>query len=297
MIYSMTGAGKSTAQCDGKNITVFVKTLNSKQLDTSVRLPAICREREIEIRNMIAERVQRGKVDFTFSIDDGVADNLLAVQRLNEAALSYYAETITPVSQSLGLGTPSLEILLRLPGVLVPNTEAKATEELSEREWMLIRDTIVKALEQLQSFRAQEGEMLRDACLARIKNIRSLLEQVDAPESERIPAIRQRLEEALGKLSVDAINNGRLEQELIFYIEKLDINEEKDRLRHHLNYFEEVIELPQGAQGKTLGFIAQEIGREINTLGSKSNNAEMQQIVVRMKDELEQIKEQSLNIL
>lgn len=295
MIYSMTGAGKATAQYNGKTIQVFIKTLNSKQLDLSVRLPHIYREREIEIRGLVAEQVVRGKVDLSISVDEAT-EELSGVQRINEVALRYYVEQMNKISLSTAINFPTMESLLRLPGVLVAG-EAKQQTELSDEEWLALRGAIEQALEDLRSFRKQEGSMLEAACAERIKTIGQLLEEVAAPENERIPAIRQRLEEALSKLSLDALNSGRLEQELIYYIEKLDINEEKDRLRHHLAYFLEVMAQESGAQGKTLGFIAQEIGREINTLGSKSNNAEMQQLVVKMKDELEQIKEQSLNIL
>lgn len=291
----MTGAGKATAQYNGKTIQVFVKTLNSKQMDLSVRLPYIYREREIEIRGLVAERVIRGKVDLSITVDEA-SEDLSGVQRINEVALRYYVEQLNKISLSTPIEFPTMESLLRLPGVLVSG-EATRQEELSDEEWQVLRAAIEEALEELRLFRKQEGVMLEVACGDRIRTIGRLLEDVAAPESERIPAIRQRLEVALSKLSLDALNSGRLEQELIYYIEKLDINEEKDRLRHHLGYFLEVMGQESGAQGKTLGFIAQEIGREINTLGSKSNNAEMQQLVVKMKDELEQIKEQSLNIL
>lgn len=291
----MTGAGKASAQYNGKTIQVFVKTLNSKQMDLSVRLPYIYREREIEIRGLVAERVIRGKVDLSITVDEA-SEDLSGVQRINEVALRYYVEQLNKISLSTPIEFPTMESLLRLPGVLVSG-EATRQEELSDEEWQVLRAAIEEALEELRLFRKQEGVMLEVACGDRIRTIGRLLEDVAAPESERIPAIRQRLEVALSKLSLDALNSGRLEQELIYYIEKLDINEEKDRLRHHLGYFLEVMGQESGAQGKTLGFIAQEIGREINTLGSKSNNAEMQQLVVKMKDELEQIKEQSLNIL
>lgn len=291
----MTGAGKASAQYNGKTIQVFVKTLNSKQMDLSVRLPYIYREREIEIRGLVAERVIRGKVDLSITVDEA-SEDLSGVQRINEVALRYYVEQLNKISLSTPIEFPTMESLLRLPGVLVSG-EATRQEELSDEEWQVLRAAIEEALEELRLFRKQEGVMLEVACGDRIRTIGRLLEDVAAPESERIPAIRQRLEVALSKLSLDALNSGRLEQELIYYIEKLDINEEKDRLRHHLGYFLEVMGQESGAQGKTLSFIAQEIGREINTLGSKSNNAEMQQLVVKMKDELEQIKEQSLNIL
>ncbi len=290
----MTGVGKVTTRFEHKSITIFVKTLNSKQLDISTRLPLLYREREIDIRNLVAEHLVRGKIDLSISIDD-ISSTLVGVQKINELALKYYVDQLEEVAPSMGLERPSIEALLRLPGVLVNNDTSIA--ELSEEEWQVLRAGLIEALEGVNAFRRQEGQMLEQALARRIEQIGQLLLEVEAPEAERIPSIKQKLEEALQKLSPEGIDRGRLEQELIYYIEKLDINEEKDRLRHHLSYFVEVLALPDGQQGKTLGFIAQEIGREINTLGSKSNNATMQQLVVRMKDELEQIKEQSLNVL
>ncbi len=291
----MTGVGKVAVQYEGKNIIVFIKTLNSKQLDMSSRLPLCYREREIEVRNLVAERLFRGKIELSITVDD-VSSSLAGVQRVNEAALQYYIKELDRINPTLFADQVRIhETLLRLPGVLVSNELAIA--EVSEEEWSVVRDAIVGALDAVQAFRRQEGVMLEEVVARRITNIGELLLAVEQPEGERIEAIRTRLAEALEKISPDGIDRGRLEQEMIFYIEKLDINEEKDRLRHHLAYFMEVMGQSDGQQGKTLGFIAQEIGREINTLGSKSNNAQMQQIVVRMKDELEQIKEQSLNIL
>lgn len=290
----MTGVGKAIARYNNKNIVVFVKTLNSKQLDISTRIAQPYREKEIEIRGLVAEALVRGKVELSISIEEE-AGALSGVQKLNEDALRYYVEALSPVYKGLALEFQTFESLLRLPGVLLPN-ESSLLEELPEEEWQVLVGAIREALEAVTAFRRQEGTMLEGALRQRIDNISTLLSGVDQPEAERIEAIRQRITEALQKISPDSYDKGRLEQEMIYYIEKLDINEEKDRLRHHLGYFVEVIEQGE-AQGKTLGFIAQEIGREINTLGSKSNNAEMQKIVVKMKDELEQIKEQSLNIL
>lgn len=290
----MTGVGKAVAHYQNKTITVFIKTLNSKQLDTSTRIANLYREREIEIRNFVAEHLVRGKVELTISVEER-GGTLSGVQRLNSSAIHHYIEELRQVGLDVDAEGVDLATLLRLPGVL----EASEPEmsELSEGEWQAVRETLVEALAEVRSFRAQEGVMLYEVLERRIRTIETLLGEVDLPEAERIETIRQRLEEALGKLSPEGIDRGRLEQELIYYIDKLDINEEKDRLRHHLGYFIEVMDLPEGQQGKTLGFIAQEIGREINTLGSKSNHAALQQIVVKMKDELEQIKEQSLNVL
>lgn len=295
MVQSMTGVGKTVVHYAGKSITVFVKTLNSKQIDISSRIAPCYREREIEIRNLISETLMRGKIELSITVED-LASSLSGVQRINEAALLYYVKELERVCPEIGSrGGLSYDSLLRLPGVLLGQEQAQG--DSSEEEWVTVRSAVEETLKAVQGFRQQEGVMLQEAMARRIENIRSLLALVDQPESERIEMIRARLTEALEKINPDGIDRGRLEQEMIYYIERLDINEEKDRLRHHLNYFMEVLEDPRGQQGKTLGFIAQEIGREINTLGSKSNHAQMQQIVVRMKDELEQIKEQALNIL
>ncbi len=296
MIMSMTGAGKSIVQHNNKNISVFIKTLNSKQIDIATRIASNYREREIEIRSQVSEALLRGKVEVNISVDEANS-SLSSVQTINKEALEYYIKEFTAL-QECGTIKNAIKFdvrdILRLPGVM--QTIDTEVSELDEEEWNAVKKAIDLALEDLIAFRRQEGEMLYKVCCQRIENIRDLLKGVDQPEAERIANIRQKLEDALTKINPDGIDRGRLEQEMIYYIEKLDINEEKDRLNHHLNYYLEVLE-QDGAQGKTLGFIAQEIGREINTLGSKSNNAEMQQIVVKMKDELEQIKEQSLNIL
>lgn len=293
MIHSMTGVGKALAQYGGRQINVFIKTVNSKQLDISARLPQLYRERELDVRSLVAERLQRGKVELSISIE-GLASELSDVQRINEQALAHYKREI---QRATGSEDPSisLDALLRLPGVLC--SVETSSESLSLEEWETLRGAVSEALDRVVAFRSQEGEMLEGVLRGRIENISALLSEVDQPESERIPNLRAKLEEALARLDSEAIDRGRLEQELIYYIEKLDINEEKDRLRHHLSYFGEVLSDTQAQQGKTLGFIAQEIGREINTLGSKSNNAMMQQLVIKMKDELEQIKEQVLNVL
>ena len=204
-------------------------------------------------------------------------------------------EQLDNLNKELGLELGSTEQLLKLPGVFV-STES-SIQELGDEEWAVVRQGLEDALGAVSAFRRQEGCMLEAVLRQSIKNIRFLLAKVDIPEQERIQQIRQKIEEGLKKLSIDGYDRGRLEQEMIYYIEKLDINEEKNRLRNHLDYFEAELDLREGIQGKTLGFVSQEIGREINTLGSKSNNADMQQIVVKMKDELEQIKEQTLNIL
>lgn len=295
MVQSMTGVGKATTRYGSKTVTVFVKTLNSKQLDISTRIPAYFREREMDIRGQIAEALVRGKVELSITLDDATSD-LSGVQRINAAAARHYIEEMHRVFPPIcGAEVQLVESVLRLPGVLMPCESAQ--DEMGAEDWEALRATLAEALDAVQAFRRQEGCMLAEVLSKRIENISLLLAQIDLPERERIAQIRTRLEDALQKLGVEGIDRGRLEQELIYYIEKLDVSEEKDRLRHHLGYFAEVMTDPQGAQGKTLGFIAQEIGREINTLGSKSNHAQMQKLVVCMKDELEQIKEQCLNIL
>lgn len=294
MVLSMTGVGKSIVRHNNKTIIIFVKTLNSKQIDISTRIPALYREKELELRTMVSEKLVRGKVELSISIDEA-STSLSGVQQINVEALRYYKEQLDNLNKELGLELGSTEQLLKLPGVFV-NAES-SIQELGDEEWATVRQGLEEALEAVSAFRRQEGCMLEDVLSQSIKNIRSLLSKVDIPEQERIQQIRQKIEEGLKKLSIDGYDRGRLEQEMIYYIEKLDINEEKNRLRNHLDYFEAELDLSEGIQGKTLGFVAQEIGREINTLGSKSNNADMQQIVVKMKDELEQIKEQTLNIL
>ena len=294
MVLSMTGVGKSIVRHNNKTIIIFVKTLNSKQIDISTRIPALYREKELELRTMVSEKLVRGKVELSISIDEANT-SLSGVQQINVEALRFYKEQLDNLNRELGLELGSTEQLLKLPGVFV-NTES-SIQELGDEEWAVVRQGLEEALEAVSAFRRQEGCMLEDVLRQSIKNIRSLLSKVDIPEQERIQQIRQKIEEGLKKLSIDGYDRGRLEQEMIYYIEKLDINEEKNRLRNHLDYFEAELDLRDGIQGKTLGFVAQEIGREINTLGSKSNNADMQQIVVKMKDELEQIKEQTLNIL
>lgn len=294
MVLSMTGVGKSIVRHNNKTIIIFVKTLNSKQIDISTRIPALYREKELELRTMVSEKLVRGKVELSISIDDANT-SLSGVQQINVEALRYYKEQLDNLNKELGLELGSTEQLLKLPGVFV--SAESSIQELGAEEWSAVRQGLEEALEAVFAFRRQEGCMLEDVLRQSIKNIRFLLAKVDIPEQERIQQIRQKIEEGLKKLSIDGYDRGRLEQEMIYYIEKLDINEEKNRLRNHLDYFEAELDLSEGIQGKTLGFVAQEIGREINTLGSKSNNADMQQIVVKMKDELEQIKEQTLNIL
>ena len=292
MIQSMTGYGKATAELSDKKINVEIKSLNSKAMDLSTRIAPLYREKEIEIRNEIAKALERGKVDFSLWIDKKDACELITPIN-QDVAVAYY-ERIRTISETTGIPAPEdwFSTLLRMPDVMTKND----IQELSEEEWKAVHATVLQAIQNLVEFRIQEGAALEKKFREKISNIAKLLTSVDPYEKERVEKIKERITDALEKtISVDYDKN-RLEQELIYYIEKLDINEEKQRLSNHLKYFINTMEDGSG-QGKKLGFIAQEMGREINTLGSKSNHAEMQKIVVQMKDELEQIKEQVLNVM
>ncbi|WP_329903519.1 YicC/YloC family endoribonuclease [Porphyromonas pogonae] len=296
MIYSMTGFGKATAEYANKKITVTVKTLNSKQFDLSTRIPSYYKEKELELRSALSLALQRGKAELSVNVDIQTPE-VGAGTIFNEDVVSGYISQIKQLSKSLDIPEPQnwFELLLRLPGSML-NEQDTASETLSDEESKALLQALHEAIDMLNDFRKQEGVMLEGVLRDNINMIAKLLEHVNEPEQERITLIKQRIEDGLSKLAIEKVDNNRLEQEMIYYIEKLDINEEKNRLRHHLDYFINTIQLEPG-QGKKLGFIAQEIGREINTLGSKSNHAEMQQIVVKMKDALEQIKEQVLNVL
>ena len=292
MIQSMTGYGKATAELSDKKINVEIKSLNSKAMDLSTRIAPLYREKEIEIRNEIAKALERGKVDFSLWIDKKDACELITP--INQDVVVAYYERIRTISETTGIPAPEdwFSTLLRMPDVMTKNDIL----ELSEEEWKAVHATVLQAIQNLVDFRIQEGAALEKKFREKISNIAKLLTSVDPYEKERVEKIKERITDALEKtISVDYDKN-RLEQELIYYIEKLDINEEKQRLSNHLKYFINTMEDGSG-QGKKLGFIAQEMGREINTLGSKSNHAEMQKIVVQMKDELEQIKEQVLNVM
>ena len=292
MIQSMTGYGKATAELSDKKINVEIKSLNSKAMDLSTRIAPLYREKEIEIRNEIAKALERGKVDFSLWIDKKDACELITP--INQDVVVAYYERIRTISETTGIPAPEdwFSTLLRMPDVMTKND----IQELSEEEWKAVHATVLQAIQNLVEFRIQEGAALEKKFREKISNIAKLLTSVDPYEKERVEKIKERITDALEKtISVDYDKN-RLEQELIYYIEKLDINEEKQRLSNHLKYFINTME-DGSAQGKKLGFIAQEMGREINTLGSKSNHAEMQKIVVQMKDELEQIKEQVLNVM
>ncbi|MCM1450293.1 MAG: YicC family protein [Clostridiales bacterium] len=291
MLYSMTGFGKAVVQEGTKKFTVEIKSLNSKQLDLASRVPAGYREVELELRQLIASRVERGKVDFNIYVESSVADSAMTVNA--ERVLSY-KEQLSDLATRMGVDEPVdwLSLLLRLPDTIKSETPAAATPE----EVKAMTAAVNRAIDGLIDFRRQEGLRLEEFFAIRIKRITDLLAQVPQYETERVAKIRARIEDSLSRLPQVEYDKGRLEQEMIFYIEKLDINEEKQRLAQHLNYFLETMKGNAG-QGKKLGFIAQEMGREINTLGSKSNQADMQILVVKMKDELEQIKEQVLNVM
>lgn len=288
----MTGFGKVTAELPTKKVTVEIKALNSKQLDLSTRIPSIYKEKEMLIRSRLLQTLERGKVDFSIYIEYIGKDNS---SQINQEAVANYFTQLKAISETLGISAPSnwteLQTILRMPDVI--RTEQA---EVDEEEWEVVRQTIDKAIEQLCEFRIQEGAMLQKLFTQKVENIAGLLNDVAPYEKERVEKIKARILDNLEKLLGQDYDKNRFEQEMIYYIEKLDINEEKNRLDNHLKYFIETMDNGHG-QGKKLGFIAQEMGREINTLGSKSNHAEMQKIVVRMKDELEQIKEQVLNVL
>ena len=291
MIQSMTGYGKSVVTFKEKKIHVELKSLNSKALDLSTRIAPLYREKEMDIRQLIAKTLLRGKVDFSIWVEKDAATD---AAQINAALVDNYYRQLKAIAAKSGMPEPQdwLNILLRLPDV-TSKTEA---EELDGEEWQAVSRGIEEALAALVEFRKQEGAALYKKFTEKVDNITALLASIEPYEKARVEKIRARIVEGLKQIPDVEYDKNRLEQELIYYIEKLDINEEKQRLANHLKYFRETMDDAPG-QGKKLGFIAQEMGREINTTGSKSNNAEMQNIVVKMKDELEQIKEQVLNVL
>lgn len=293
MIQSMTGYGKADATYNGKKIHVEVKSLNSKALDLSTRLAPLYREKEMELRKLIQEQLERGKVEFNLWIEK---DATSTGGVINADAVANYVSQMKKISEEqLGI-TISVEniweTLVRLPEVV----QISAVETLDDEEWVVVENAVNEALKNLVDFRKQEGEALYAKFCKNLDKIADLMKQLEPFEVSRVEKVRQRLTERLAELKGVDYDKCRLEQELIYYIEKLDINEEKQRLTNHLDYFKQTM-LNGSGQGKKLGFIAQEMGREINTTGSKSNQAEMQNIVVMMKDELEQIKEQVLNVM
>lgn len=292
MILSMTGFGKAVKVINNKKITAEVKSLNSKQLDLSVRVPQPYRDLELDIRNTVAHKLNRGKVDLCVFCEpiDGAAS-----VSINLSVLQQYKSQIENVAKELGLPQPDdwYATLLRLPDALKNDVNAS---EITEDEQEAVKKVVADAIDGLVAFRVQEGARLELFFKEKIDAIQQLLDSVSPYEQSRVEKIKARIYESLQKLEGVAVDNNRFEQELIFYIEKLDITEEKIRLQNHLNYF--LSTLSDGSnQGKKLGFISQEMGREINTMGSKANQAELQKLVVEMKDHLEQIKEQVLNVL
>lgn len=288
----MTGYGKAEIHFNGKKIHAEIKSLNSKTLDLSARIAPIYREKEMEVRKFIAAQLERGKVDFNLWVEKDQASSFLPI---NQEAVKDYTRQIRAISESNNIPFPEQgiwEVLIKLPETMQPNV----VEDLTEEEWNAASQAVAEAVGHLVEFRTQEGLALQKKFSEKIDNIERLLGEIEPFEKSRVEKIRQRLTERLEELKGVDYDKNRLEQELIYYIEKLDISEEKQRLANHLKYFRETMETGHG-QGKKLGFIAQEMGREINTTGSKSNQAEMQNIVVKMKDELEQIKEQVLNAL
>ena len=290
MIQSMTGYGKTVVAYKGKKINVEIKSLNSKQLDLTTRIAPLYREKEMEVRQLISERVLRGKVECNIWIEK---DAVTEAATVNTALMQCYLQQLKAFADDQQLQqTDWMPILTRMPDVLT-KTEV---EELDDAEWQVARQAVCDAIQALVDFRTQEGAALEKKFSEKIDNIERLMLSIEPFEKSRVEKIRSRIVDGLKQIPEAEYDKNRLEQELIYYIEKLDISEEKQRLTNHLKYFRETMADAPG-QGKKLGFIAQEMGREINTTGSKSNQAEMQNIVVMMKDELEQIKEQVLNAL
>lgn len=292
MIQSMTGYGKSVVTFNGKKINVEVKSLNSKAFDLSTRIAPLYREKEIEIRQNIAKKLERGKVDFAIWIEKDT--ETATATPINTKIMQEYYTQLKDFASNMNIPEPQnwVRTLVCMPDI----TTKTDNETLSDDEWVAVNQAIDEALNNLIDFRNQEGAALYKKFLEKINNIKSLLSSIEPYEKSRVEKIRTRIIEGLNAIPEIEYDKNRLEQELIYYIEKLDISEEKQRLTNHLKYFCETMDTAHG-QGKKLGFIAQEMGREINTTGSKSNQAEMQNIVIQMKDELEQIKEQVLNVL
>ena len=291
MIQSMTGYGKAVVAFKEKKIHVEIKSLNSKQLDLNTRIAPLYREKEMEMRQMVAEALIRGKVDMSVWVEK---DTSVDPTPINAQLVENYYQQIKAIADKTGIPTPEdwFYTLLRMPDVMTKTD----VEELDDEEWKVVKGGVAEALKNLVDFRTQEGAALQKKFTEKIDNIAKLMGEIEPYEKSRVQKIKARIIDGLQQIPSAEYDKNRLEQELIYYIEKLDISEEKQRLANHLKYFRDTMNEPAG-QGKKLGFIAQEMGREINTTGSKSNQAEMQNIVVKMKDELEQIKEQVLNAL
>lgn len=290
MIKSMTGYGKAECELSQKKVTIEIKSLNSKQMDLNTRISQIFREKDLEIRRELSDKLVRGKVDFILYTESLGEDS---ATKINSGIVKSYYKQMEKISAELNipLNNSILQTILTLPEVV-----KNEREELDDQEWKAILGKIGEAVESLDKFRMQEGAILKQDLIFNVQSITSLLTDVGQYEEERITRIKEKIFEGLKDISIEQVNENRLEQEMIFYLEKMDINEEKVRLLNHCNYFLETIELAEPV-GKKLGFIAQEIGREVNTLGSKANHTEMQKLVIQMKDALERIKEQLLNVL
>ena len=286
MIQSMTGFGKATLQLQNKKITIEIKSLNSKGLDLSVRMPSAYREMELSLRNEISQKLERGKIDFSIFIENTTEQT---TNKVNVSIVKNYIEQLKEVFYD-GNDTELLKMAIRMPDAMKVDRE-----EIDQNDWIEIQKVIQEGLANILNFRQAEGQSLEKEFLLRIGNIRQYMNDALALDPERVQAIKDRLHNAIAELKVN-VDENRFEQELIYYLEKLDITEEKVRLVNHLDYFLETINGKE-ANGRKLGFITQEMGREINTMGSKSNHAQMQKLVVMMKDELEKIKEQVLNVL
>lgn len=286
----MTGYGKAECELLHKKVTIEIKSLNSKQMDLNTRISLIFRDKDLEIRRELSDKLIRGKVDFIL-YTESLGDE--SSTKINAGIVRSYYKQMEEISASLNIPLENniLQTILTLPEVV-----KNEREELDEKEWKIILSKIAEAISSLDQFRIQEGAVLRQDLLSNIQTICSLLSEIDQYEVERVTRIKEKIYDGLKDISIEQVNENRLEQEMIFYLEKMDVNEEKVRLLNHLNYFLETLELDEPI-GKKLGFIAQEIGREVNTLGSKANHTEMQKLVIRMKDSLEKIKEQLLNVL
>ena len=283
----MTGYGKSETHFNNKNISVEIRSLNSKNLDIKLRLPQLYREKEMEIRKLLSQILKRGKVDVFINIED-MEDR--PKNHINEPVFKSYLKQLKQIQ-------PTADVNLLIPAVLrLPDVLQAEEEQIDEQEWKVLKQTLEQSAGKLMKYREDEGKSLEKDLRQRVKNIRDGIQKIDKLDKNRLSRIKERLTDALKQLKQD-VDANRFEQELVYYLEKFDINEEKVRLNNHLDYFEQQLDSPEILKGKKLGFIAQEMGREINTTGSKANDSDIQQVVVTMKDELEKIKEQVLNAL
>ena len=291
MIKSMTGYGKGIAELSTGRLTLEIRTLNGKNCDINIKSPLLPKDRELEVRKLLTERLQRGTVDLLLNFEPKAG---AAARRIDAALVENYFRQVHAIGCKVGIAMPQadyLEAILRFPDVF----EGGRQDTIPEEEWPLVQAALEQALDALDAFRVREGAALYADVTARVKTVLALYDEVESHEAERLDAVRERIRKAAEDLQVK-LDKDRFEQEMIFYLEKLDINEEKVRLRQHCKYFLDTID-GEAAPGRKLGFIIQEMGREINTTGSKANHAEIQKLVVRMKDELEKIREQSMNIL